>query len=62
MKTIEQEMQDRTEAKLDAFRTCLKFVEEQIESMPAAPHEMLMIKASIEGCIIGNKNYLRSLK
>ena len=55
-------MKERAEAKIDAYKTALELVEAQIEFMPVVSHEIRMIKAGIEGCIIGSKNYIRSLK
>ena len=62
MKTINEQMKERAEAKIDAYKTALELVEAQIEFMPVVSHEIRMIKAGIEGCIIGSKNYIRSLK
>lgn len=62
MKTIEEQMKERAEAKIDAYKTCLKIVEDQIKNMNPQPHEVRMIKSAIEGCLLGSKEYLRGLE
>ena len=45
-----------------AYRKVLHMIAEHTEFSLAIPHEVAMIKASVEGSLIGLKNHLRSIE
>lgn len=62
MKTVAEEMIDQAEARLQTLQDVMKDVNDIAGDMPVIPYEIRLIQKSIEGRIIGTKNFLRAIK
>ena len=60
--TIEEINVMDCKAEIRAYRKVLNMIAEYTEFSAAIPHEINMLKAGVEGSIIGLKNHIRSIE
>ena len=60
--TIEELNVRDCKAEVRAYRKVLNMITEHTEFSAAVPHEINMLKAGVEGSIIGLKNHIRSIE